>query len=109
MAPARYELVGVHASPNPVLELRGEIDATNAADFERELQSAINTEATILDISPVSYFDSAGFAVLDRLLATGTLIVVVSSTSVLRRAASLMGVPFHDTVSQARDALTTSR
>ena len=109
MTLARYELLEVDPSPHPVIELRGEIDATNAAEFEQELQGAIGAGATILDVSPVGYFDSAGFAVLDRLLSTGSLIIVISPTSVLRRAATLMGIPLHDTVNQARDALAANR
>jgi hypothetical protein len=63
----------------------------------------------IFDLSAAAYFDSAGFEVLDRRLATGGLIAVVSPTSALRKAASLMSVPFHDTVEAASAAISGTR
>lgn len=101
MTSARFELVEINSGPRTVLELRGEIDATNAASFDRALADRIAAGPLILDLSPAGYFDSAGFEVLDRILATGAITVVISPAAVLRRAASLMGVPFHDTVDQA--------
>jgi anti-anti-sigma factor len=109
MTSAQFELLQVEAAPQPVIELRGEIDATNAADFDREICAKTASGPAILDLSPAAYLDSAGFEVLDRLLATGSLIVVISTTSVLHKAASLMSVPFHDTVDQARSALPSNR
>ena len=85
-----------------MLSLRGEVDASNAEDFDRALGGWAASGAVIVDLSAAAYLDSGGFEVLDRHLATGALMTVVSTTSVLRKAASLMSVPFHDTVAQAR-------
>ena len=106
MTSARFELLQIEAEPRLVLELRGEVDVTTAADFDRELSLQTASGMAILDLSPAAYFDSAGFEVLDRHLATGSLIVVISPTSPVRRAATLMSVPFHDTVNRAMGAAT---
>ena len=103
MTSARFELVQTDGSPL-LIELRGEIDSTNAAAFDQALAEVVNSGPVILDLSAVAYFDSAGFEVLNRALSAGCLIVVVSPTGIIRRAASLMSVPFHDTIDQARAA-----
>jgi anti-anti-sigma regulatory factor len=36
---ARFELVEVESAPSLVIELRGEVDSTNAANFERSVQA----------------------------------------------------------------------
>ena len=105
MTLAQFELVETESGPSPVIELLGEVDSTNAANFERGVQALTASGPVILDLSSVAYFDSAGFEVMDRLLGTGSLIVVISPASPLRRAAELMGVPFHDGVEPARAAL----
>jgi len=109
MTSARFELRQIEAGPHPVIELRGEVDATNAAAFGRELCAHTATGPAILDLSPAEYLDSAGFAVLFRLLPSGAVILVISPTSVLRKAASLVSIAFHDTVDQAMGALTSNR
>ena len=109
MTPAQFELIEVEQAPRLVVGLRGEVDATNAADFERAIAAMTASGPVVLDLSRVSYFDSAGFEVLDRLLATGSLIAVISGDSALRSAAALMGVRFHDTLEQARAAVVTDR
>lgn len=105
MTPAQFELVEIESAPPLVIELRGEIDASNAAAFERAVEEMTAPGPLILDLSAVTYFDSAGFDVLDRLLAGGSLIAVISTQSALRTAAGLMTVPFHDTVERARTAI----
>lgn len=86
-------------------ELHGEIDIANAARFEAAVQELRTGRALVLDLSPASYFDSAGFAILDRLLGDGYLQVVMAPSSIMRRAATLMGVPVHDDPESARAAL----
>ena len=83
----------------PVAEVSGEVDAASAAGFEAAL-AGLAVPALVVDLSQASYLDSAGFAVLDRLLAKAALAVVVSPGSVLRTAAELMSIPIHDTVEQ---------
>ena len=59
----------------------------------------------MVDLSQAGYLDSAGFAVLDRLLAKAALAVVVAPGSVLHAAAQLMGIHVRDTVGQAGASL----
>lgn len=88
----------------PVVEIHGEIDAGNAGDFQAAL-AGLASPALVVDLSQVSYFDSAGFAVIDQLLSRRRLAVVVAPGSVLRTAAVLMNLAFHDSVDDARAAL----
>jgi anti-sigma B factor antagonist len=92
----------------PVAELYGEVDAANAAGFEAALAGPAEP-AVVVDLSQAGYLDSAGFAVVDRLLATTALAVVVTPGSVLRTAAQLMGIPINDTVDQAGATLRSPR
>lgn len=109
MITARFELVEVECEPPPVVRLHGEVDASNAFELDRLMGERAAARAPwILDLSAVTYFDSAGFEVLDRAPATGVLSVVVSPSSVVRMAATLMGVPLHDTIEDARRALPTT-
>lgn len=59
----------------------------------------------VIDLSDVGYFDSAGFAVLDRLLAYGTVAVVAPPGSVVRTAMTLLELEFCDSIDAARASL----
>jgi anti-anti-sigma factor len=104
----RFELVPSGAAAPAAVELRGEVDATNAADLEAQLAARSSAGPVVLDLSRAAYFDSAAFEVLDRLVAAGAVIAVISPTSVVARAASVMSLPCHDTVEQAMAALSTN-
>lgn len=88
----------------PVVRVRGEVDVTNAAGLHEAL-AGMASGALIIDLSSVSYFDSAGFAVLDRLIARAPVAVVVPPDSVVRTAMSLLNLPFYASVNAARVAL----
>jgi anti-anti-sigma factor len=92
------------AASIPAVEIRGDVDAANAASLQAALAD-LASSALIIDLSAVSYFDSAGFALIDLLLSRARLAVVIAPGSVLRTAAQLMKIPFHDTVDDARAAL----
>lgn len=92
------------ASTVPVVQIHGDVDAANAPDVSNALRD-LATPALIIDLSPVSYFDSAGFAMLDRLLDEIQAAVVVTADSRMRPAAELINVPFYDTVADARRSL----
>ena len=85
-----------------VATVTGDVDATNASDFLRAVEAVEGERPIVVDLSPMRYFDSAGFAALDSLLSTQSVIVVVDPASPIRRAAMLMGVPFHDTIASTR-------
>jgi stage II sporulation protein AA (anti-sigma F factor antagonist) len=81
----------------PVATVRGEIDLSNAAEvLERGLESAISDggRALLLDLSNVSYMDSAGiralFELAERLTALGSrLVAVVPEEAPIRRVLEL--------------------
>jgi anti-sigma B factor antagonist len=92
----------------PVVQVRGDIDITNAAQLRQDL-TEVTSGPVIVDLSDVGYFDSAGFAVLDRLLSRGTVAVVVAPGSVVHTAMALMALSFHDSVDAARASLRLGR
>lgn len=93
--------------PVPVAQVRGDIDVTNA-DALADALADLARPALIIDLSAVRYFDSAGFAALDKLLSRHQVAAVVPPGSVIRAAMSLMNLPFHDTVTAARAALASA-
>jgi anti-anti-sigma factor len=97
----RFELLPSAAEPNGAVELHGEVDATNAPELEDQLMARSSAGPVVLDLSRAVYLDSAAFEVLDRLVGSGAVTVVISPTSVIHRAALLMGLPCHDTVELA--------
>lgn len=96
---ARLEIGRV--SGVPVATVRGEIDLSNAGDMlETGLEGAITegTPALLLDLSEVTYMDSAGIRALfelgERLAALGKqMVVVVPEQAPIRRVLELADVP----------------
>ena len=88
-----------------VVEVRGEVDSSNAIDFDQAVTDLVGSRPLVLDLSLTSFFDSAGFAALDRILDRGRTGIVISPTAVVRKAATILGVPFHDTIEEARETL----
>lgn len=86
-----------------VLRVRGEIDTTNAHEFGALL--ARHPRPLVIDLGPILYCDSAAFAVLDRVLASGTVALAVAPPSPIRRAAAVVGLPVHDSLREAVQAL----
>lgn len=104
-----FELATLPSPPGagqviPVVQVRGEIDGTNAAGLYEAL-ARLASGPLIVDLGSVGYFDSAGFAILDRLLGQSPVAVVVPPGSVVRTAMSLLDLPFHDSIDAARAAL----
>lgn len=84
-----------------VVSVAGEVDVTNAPEFADAVRDLRGPEPVVLDLSDVTYLDSAGFATLDRLLASGEAAIVIPSESPLRRAAELMHLVYYDSVEGA--------
>ena len=103
-----FELVTLPSPPGgqaiTVVQIRGDVDASNAAGLHEAL-AELAGGALVVDLSGVGYFDSAGFAVLDRVSSRGRVAVVVAPASVVRKAMSLMNLPFYDTIDAARASL----
>lgn len=90
-----------------VLGVAGEVDATNVGDFEAAVESA-SAGGLVLDLSELTYCDSAAFAAFDRLVSGKKVAIVLGEKSPARRAAELLGLPTHPSVELARDALLES-
>jgi anti-sigma B factor antagonist len=86
------------------VEIHGDVDTTNSTDLSNALRE-LACEALIVDLSLVDYFDSAGFAMIDRLLGQAPVAVVISPSSVVRTAAELVKLPFHDSLTDARASM----
>lgn len=83
----------------------GEIDLVNAGEFAESVVALAQSRPAILDVSRLSYIDSAGFAALDRLLADRVVVVVLSPDSPIHKAAELIELPFHHDADAARRVL----
>lgn len=88
----------------PAVQIHGDVDSANATDLSNALRE-LASPALIIDLSFVDYFDSAGFAMLDRLLDEAPVAVVISPDSVMRPAAELINLPFHDSLTDARTSM----
>jgi anti-sigma B factor antagonist len=86
------------------VQIHGDVDAANAAELSNAL-SELASPALIIDLSLVDYFDSAGFAMIDRLLDEARVVVVISPDSVMRPAAELVNLPFYDSLNDARTSM----
>lgn len=88
----------------PAVQIHGDVDAANAADLSNALRELASPHL-IIDLSLVSYFDSAGFAMIDRLLDEVRVVVVISPECMMRPAAELVNLPFYDSVADARTSM----
>ncbi|MGZ4359289.1 MAG: STAS domain-containing protein [Gaiellaceae bacterium] len=88
---ARIELEG-DASLR-VARLSGEIDISNAAAVEKRLRELLDDSAAVLDLSGLSYLDSAGIRLLFRLgeALRGRLRLVLGERSPVRRVLEIAG------------------
>lgn len=93
-----------HADPAAAI-LTGELDRTNADQLAAALDAVPGDRPVILDLSQLRFIDSTGFAAVIRMLEQRLVVLVVTPVSFLRKAATVMGLPMHDHVDAARDAL----
>jgi hypothetical protein len=95
--------------PVTVAAVAGEVDTTNAAAFRAAAEQLATDDPTILDLSDLTYLDSAGFAALHHLLADRPVAAVLPARSPLSRAAVLMSLPHSETVEAAAAVLDAAR
>jgi anti-anti-sigma factor len=96
--------------------LSGEIDLSNAGAVEDQVTGGLaGSTAVAVDLSGLSYLDSAGLAVLSRLAGrlsglAGSLRLVVPPDAVVGRTLSISGlasaIPVDETVEAALTALS---
>ena len=83
----------------------GEVDVTNVDEFTRSVLALPGPRPVILQLSPIKYLDSAGFAALDRLIEQSAIVLVLSPDSFMYRVAELMCLPLHHDAEAARRML----
>jgi anti-anti-sigma factor len=98
--------------------LSGEIDLSNAGAVEDRVTGGLGgSTAVAVDLSGLSYLDSAGLALLSRLAGrlaelSGTLRLVVAPGALVGRTVSISGlasaIPVDDTVEAALAALANA-
>lgn len=96
---------GAGAATPAAVTVTGEVDVTNVEEFTQSVLAVPGTRPIILELSPVKYLDSAGFAALDRLLEQNAIVLVLSPDSFMYRVAELMCLPIHQDVETARRVL----
>jgi len=83
----------------PVVRIREDIDAANAAIVQQQLAAAIEgASSLVVDLSETGYLDSAGIDMLLRLSVLldnrrAKLILVIPASSQIRRLAEIVGLP----------------
>lgn len=93
-----YELE-LHESPSPgvvLVETVGELDLTNAADFEQRLEEAATGGTTlVIDLTHVSFIDSAALHVLFRTvgrLGRANFGIVLDQGAAIARTLEIVGL-----------------
>lgn len=102
---AVFQLHNPETDDAALVSVTGEVDVTNVSEFTRSVLAASDSRPIILQLSGLRYLDSAGFAAVDRLLADGSVVVVLSPDSLVHKAAELMCLPFHHDTETARALL----
>jgi anti-sigma B factor antagonist len=106
MTHAVFELQSPENGTPTEVTVTGEVDVTNVDEFIESVLAVPGKRPIILHLSGLRYLDSAGFAALDRLLARGDVVVVLSPDSIMHRAAELMCLPFHHDAEAARQLIS---
>ena len=104
--PLRRLEVGVHGDL-AVISLVGEIDLSNVAAVERELDLAMEGHAgAVVVLDALTYLDSAAIAALERLSQRrARLSIVLDKRAPIHRAVTVAGldrlIPFYETLPAA--------
>jgi anti-anti-sigma factor len=85
-----YTLTAEEHDGITLVHLRGEIDASNASTISTEVL-AVSAPAVILDLSAVTYLDSAGMAMIEALRRAKDLRLVLTEDSVVARSLRIVG------------------
>jgi anti-sigma B factor antagonist len=88
-----------------IATVTGEIDVMNASDFAMAIEDVPTPPCLILDLRGLRYLDSAGFAVLYRFLELRTVVVVLAPDSPIYKAATLVGLPYQESIEAAVSAI----
>jgi anti-anti-sigma factor len=96
-------------SSRVVVDLMGELDLTNAREFEERLEELVDGEASlVLDVNRVVFIDSAALHVLFRTarrLGKDRFGIVFEPTAAIARTLAIVGMPEVATVGEATEEL----
>ena len=94
-----FDIHRLDTAGNPAIVVSGEIDISNAAHFSRALKGSVSNldDELVLDLSQVTYVDSAGIRVMFDLARRlkdhqQRLLLVVPQGSGIRRSLTLGGL-----------------
>jgi ABC-type transporter Mla MlaB component len=90
--------------PAALAEVSGEIDVTSATEFTSAIHASTEVDPLIVDLTRLTYIDSAGFAALDYLLHKRAITIVINPRSLIHGAAKLVALPCYDTIADAQQA-----
>jgi anti-anti-sigma factor len=90
-----------------VATVTGEIDVTSTEEFTQSINRLPADRPIVVDLSPLRYLGSAGFAALDRLLVERSVVIVIAPDSQVHRAAVVMELPFHADTDSALAAVAS--
>jgi anti-anti-sigma factor len=93
MTQARFAVTVASGDQPPVVTVVGDIDLANLADFEEALTSARNgSPALTVDLTEVSYCDSAAVRALFSLAADTQLTMIVKPTGHITTLLGISGL-----------------
>lgn len=91
--PARFAVTVASVDQPPVVVVSGDIDLANVGEFEKAMTDARDgSEALVVDLTGVSYCDSAAVRALFTLAATTQLTMVVKPTGHITTLLGISGL-----------------
>jgi len=84
----------IDASGAPVVKLIGEIDISNAHQIGRTLEHVVGTgtDTLVIDLSALEFMDSAGIAMLLRVVTGVAFVTIRNPSTVVRRILECTGL-----------------
>ena len=90
------EVRGPESDGFTLVELSGEVDLTNAAEVERQLEQIAGTAGLVLDLNRVGFVDSAAlhmlFRIARRLGSKQRFGIVLEPTALVARTLAIVGL-----------------
>lgn len=93
MTQARFEVTKASGGHSPAVAVSGDIDLANVVDFEDAMTNALNgCEELTVDLTKVSYCDSAAVRALFSKAATTQLTMIVRSSGHITTLLGISGL-----------------
>jgi anti-sigma B factor antagonist len=93
MSDTQFRLIGASGDEPPVVTATGDIDLANVNEFSDVMaKAAVSTDAITVDLSRVSYCDSAAVRALFSVAASTKLNLVIRSSGPIKTLLSVSGL-----------------